>query len=128
VNDERPVVIVIEHESSELVSLTSRLKSVAFRVVTCPVEAVGLEYVAESRPDLVLLDARALYLDGPGVVERWSAASPDTRVVFVDADGPWTVLMELPDPSSGDIAITPCLTEDIAPAVEELIHSLRTVS
>lgn len=115
-NELRPLIVVVEQEGGTLAS-PSRLLQSRFRVVTCPVEAVALEFVAESRPAAVLQDASAFYLD-PGVADRWRTASPGTRVLFVDTDGPWALLM---DPDGTDITINPCALDEIASAVDELL-------
>ena len=117
---ELPVVLVVEQEGGELRS-SSRLLQERFKVVTCPVESVALEYVTESRPAAVLLDADTYYLEGAGIVERWSAASPGTRVIFVDTDGPWLLLMEPASAISGEMAINPCASDQIGSAVDELL-------
>src|SRR5262249_40648590 len=108
VTDDRPVVLVVEQEFRDLASLSSRLSEGPVRLATCPVGAVALEYVAESRPAAVLLDARTLYLEGPGCLARWNAASPGTRILFVDIEGPWCLVMELTEGDSGQVMITPC--------------------
>lgn len=119
--DHRPVVLVVEQEFRDLTPLTAQLTGDALRVATCPLERVALEYCAESRPAAVLLDARTLYLEGPACLERWRIASPGTRVFFVDEDGPWCLLMELPGADLAQIAINPCAADGLAPAVEELL-------
>jgi len=113
-------ILVVEQELGDLHS-PSRLLQSRFRVVTCPVEAVALEYVSESRPAAVLMDAAALYLEGSGVMERWRAASPGTRVLFVDTEGPWSLLLEPSEEISGQVAINPCAVDEIASAVAELL-------
>ena len=115
-----PVILVVEKEGAELRS-PSRLLQRQFKVVTCPVESVALEYVMESRPAAVLLDAALYYLQGAAIVERWSAASPGTHVVFVDAEGPWVLLMEPTPSDSGEMAIHPCALDEIGSAVAELL-------
>lgn len=121
VADERPVVLVVEQNFPDLKPLASSLARASFRLATCPVEAVALEFVAESRPAAVLMDARTLMLEGPPCLARWSAASPGTRVLFLDAEGPWCLLMELPDADSGQVTINPCGAGEIAAAIEELL-------
>ncbi|HZE97552.1 MAG TPA: hypothetical protein VE981_11040 [Planctomycetota bacterium] len=119
--DDRPVVLVVEQEFRDLAILSISLSTGPVRLATCPVEGVALEFVAESRPAAVLLDARTLYLEGPPCLERWRSASPDTRVLFVDVDGPWCLLMELASADSGQVDINPCGVEEFARAVEELL-------
>ena len=117
---ELPVILVVEKEAGEFRS-PSRLLQERFKVVTCPVESVALEYVSESRPAAVLLDADTYYLEGAAIVERWSAASPGTRVLFVDTDGPWALLMEPVSGDPGQMAINPCALDEIGSAVDELL-------
>ena len=119
-SNERPNILVVEQGLGDLTSPT-RLLQHRFRVVTCPVESVALEYVSESRPAAVLMDAAVFYLEGAGMVERWRKASSGTRLLFVDMEGPWTLLLELAGPDTGDVAINPCAVDGIASAVEELL-------
>jgi DNA-binding response OmpR family regulator len=71
VTADSPVVLVVEQDFRELPALSERLVSGKYRLATCPVEAVALEYVRESSPAAVLLDARTLYLEGPACLDRW---------------------------------------------------------
>ena len=119
--DDRPVVLVVEQDFRDLKPLVSRLSEGPFRLATCPVESVALEFVAESRPRALLLDARTLYLEGAACLERWRTASPGTRILFLDADGPWCLLMELPGADPGHVTINPCGAEQLASAIEELL-------
>jgi DNA-binding response OmpR family regulator len=120
VSHEVPKIVVVEQEGGDLNS-PSRLLQGQYRVATCLVESVALEYVTESRPAAVLLDATALYLEGPGIVERWRTASPGTRVLFLDTEGPWALLMELSSAESGSVAINPCALGEVASAVHEML-------
>jgi DNA-binding NtrC family response regulator len=121
VNDRRLSVLIVEQEFRDLSPLSAHLSSGLLRLATCPLESVALEFVAESRPAAVILDARTLYLEGPACLARWNAASPGTRVVFVDQDGPWCLLMELPGADPAQVAINPCDADGVAAAVEELL-------
>lgn len=112
---------MVERASGDRKAKSEGLESL-YRVVTCPVEAVALEYVSESRPVAVLLEADALYLEGPGILDRWRRASPFTRVIFVDSDGPWILLMEFSDSDSGHIMINPCVLAEFGSAVDELLR------
>src|SRR6185436_19810051 len=74
VTQARPVVLAVEREKGALRE-ASRLLQSRYRIVTCPVESVALEFLSESRPAAVLFDAAALYLDGAPLVERWRQAA-----------------------------------------------------
>jgi hypothetical protein len=121
VTSERPVLLVVEQDFPDLPALTPQLIEGRYRLTTCPLEPVALEYVKESRPAAVLLDACTLYLEGPSCLERWKLASRSTRILFVDSDGPWCLLMELEDVDPGQIAIHPCRSREIALTIEDLL-------
>jgi len=121
VADERPVILVVEQDFRDLKPLVSRLSEGQFRLATCPVESVALEFLAESRPRALLLDARTLYLEGADCLRRWNLASPGTRILFLDADGPWCLLMELPGADPGQVTISPCGAQELAAAIGELL-------
>jgi len=120
VSHEAEQIVVVEQEGGSL-SSSSRLLQSRYRVATCPVESVALEYVSESRPAAVLMDATTLYLEGSSIVERWRTASPRTRVLFFDAEGPWGLLMEVGETESGQVAINPCALDEIASALGEML-------
>lgn len=115
-----PAILVVEQELGSLRG-PSRVLESEYRVVTCTVEKIALEYVREARPAAVLLDANAFYLEGPGVLERWREASRLSRVLLIDSDGPWVLLMALEGAESGEMAITPCTVDEMAPAIGELL-------
>ena len=120
-NDDRPLILVVEQDFRDLKPVVRTLAEGRFRLATCPVEAVALEFVTERRPKAVLLDAHALYLEGAACLARWNTASPGTRVLFLDADGPWCLLMELPGADSSQVTINPCAAPQLGSAVDELL-------
>ena len=115
-----PKILVVEQGPGGLHS-PSRLLQDRYRVVTCPIESVALEYVSESRPEAVLMDASAFYLEGSGIVERWGKASPGTRLLFLDTEGPWSLLMEIAETDSGQVTIYPSAVDEIATALDEML-------
>jgi DNA-binding NtrC family response regulator len=121
VSDDRPLILVVEQDFRDLKPMVQTLAVGRFRLATCPVESVALEFVAERRPKAVLLDAHALYLEGAACLARWNAASPETRVLFLDADGPWCLIMELPGADPAEVTINPCAAQQLATAIDELL-------
>lgn len=119
--DDRPWILVVEQNFRDLKPIVQTLAEGRHRLATCPVEAVALEFVAESRPQAVILDSHALYLEGAACLARWNTASPGTRVLFLDADGPWCLLMELPDRDPAHVTINPCAASQLSAAVDELL-------
>ena len=119
---EKPSVLIVDDDSEALKALSARLDPSRLRAVTCPYGRGAYEYVAENKPALVLLDARLLYLQGADSFQRMKTSSPQTRVVFLDSDGPWTLLMDLPGQETHEMLINPCVRDDVPRMVEQLIR------
>lgn len=105
--DPRRTVLVVDADSSTLKDLAERLSPDRFRIATCPRWDVALEYVAQHAPHFVLTDAKTFYLDGTSLLRQIRAASPSTRVIFLDQEETGSLFME----PAGDGAITiinPC--------------------
>jgi DNA-binding response OmpR family regulator len=121
-NPEKPSVLIVDHESAALKSVSSRLDPARFRAATCPFGSVAYEYVAQNKPDLVLLDANLLYVKGADSFQMMRETSPRTRVVFVDTEGPWTLLMDLPRRETNEMLINPCASDEVMGVVEHMIR------
>jgi DNA-binding NtrC family response regulator len=111
--DVRGTLLVVDDDSAPLRELAARFAAERYRVATCPRWDVALEFVAQNAPDFVLTDARTFYLEGPPLLARIRAASPRTRVIFLDNEGAWSVFLE---PQGGDGAVTlinPCRIDEL---------------
>jgi len=93
-------------------------------IVEDPDEPSGaLEFVMERRPDLVLMQASYRYREGAEKLGHWRHLPGDTRLLFVDREGSWTNLLELPDPDTGTMRIFPCPTAEIP----EILTGIRAI-
>ena len=119
---EKPSVLIVDDDSEALKAISARLDPLRFRAVTCRYGRGAFEYIAENKPALVLMDASLLYLQGADTFQPMKASSPQTRVVFLDSDGPWTLLMDLPGQETHEMLINPCVREDVPRVVEQLIR------
>lgn len=119
-NPEKPAVLIVDDDSDTLRSVSSQIDASKVRMATCPFGPVAYAYVAQNKPALVLMDARRLYLEGPASFDSMKETSPGTRVVFIDSEGPWTLLMDLPRPDNQEFLINPCTREEVLGVVEQL--------
>ena len=111
--DARRTLLVVDADSAPLRELAARFVPERYQVATCPRWDVALEYLAQHAPEFVLTDAQTFYMEGKTLLERIRAASPRTRVIFLDTEGVWSVFME---PQGGDGAVTlinPCRLEEL---------------
>ena len=101
--DDKKSVLVVDADSETLKTLAASLSPVHYRIATCPRWDVAMEYVAEHAPDFVMADAKTFYVEGSALVQRIRAASPKTRVLFLDSEDTWALFME---PAGADGAVT----------------------
>jgi hypothetical protein len=110
----RPHILIVEDPEEPSGAISPKLDPSEFRVGTCTLPKVALEFVLERRPDLVLMQASFLYREGVESLGAWRNVPKDSRLLFVDCQGSWTTLLELPDPETGSVRIFPCPTVEIS--------------
>src|SRR3954470_2616979 len=76
-------ILVVDDEPDILLMLRMSLEDEGHGGVLAPGGAVGLERLAEHRPDLVVLDVMMPVLDGFGMLERKRTAGDATPVVML---------------------------------------------
>lgn len=121
--DRRRTLLVVDGDSEPLKELAARFTPERFRIATCPVWEVALEYIAENRPEFVLTDAHAFYMQGMGLLEKIRKVAPDTRVLFLDSDGPWSLFMEPCGGDGSDIVINPCSRAELFKAALQAVDT-----
>jgi hypothetical protein len=86
-------------------------------VVRTPGEASIETMISILKPTAVLLEASELYLEGRTLLSRLKERSADSRVIFLDVEGLWALLMEFESEETNDLRIHPCSVE----ALEETL-------
>jgi hypothetical protein len=77
-------------------------------VVRTPGEASVETMLSTLKPKAVLLEASELYLEGRTILSRLRERSADSRVIFLDVEGSWALLMECESEETNDLLIHPC--------------------
>lgn len=121
--DSRRTLLVVDGDSEPLKELAARFSPERFRLATCPVWEVALEYIAENRPDFVLTDAQAFYVEGMGLLEKIRQVAPETRVLFLDSEGPWSLFMEPRGGDGAEVLINPCSRAELLKAALEAVDT-----
>ncbi|HYL38422.1 MAG TPA: sigma-54 dependent transcriptional regulator [Bryobacteraceae bacterium] len=82
----RPELIVIDDDPAviDLIRLATAVRKIEIAGFTSP--NVGLEYIAEHQPELVLLDVNMPELNGMEALERITAVAPGAEVILITAD------------------------------------------
>lgn len=101
-----PLLLLGKQEESLL--LLSPLLSPGSSVIRTIGEAAVEAMASILKPTAVLLEASELYLGGRAIHSRLKERSPDSRVIFLDVDGPWALFMEFESEETNDLRIQPC--------------------
>jgi two-component system KDP operon response regulator KdpE len=112
-------VLVIEDDTSLRRALRTSLKARSLEVIECPTAEEGLVFVADDRPDVVLLDLGLPDLDGIEALRRMRAFS-DIPVVVLTARDRQQDKIEALDAGADDYVTKPF-------DVEELLARVRAV-
>lgn len=78
-------VLIVDDEPDILLMLRVNLEAEGYETVLAADGEMALERIAESRPDLVLLDVMMPVMDGWGVLQALRADAQAPRVVVVSA-------------------------------------------
>lgn len=90
-------------------------------VVATPRDVTVDALAASLRPIAILLEASEYYLRGRQVLAQLRGASPGSRVLFLDREGPWSLWMEVESEETGNLLISPCESERAGQALVELL-------
>ena len=117
---ERPITILtIDDEPSIRQSFRFYLEDLGYRVLEAEDGAVGLELIAEDRPDVVLVDLRMPEVDGLEVLASVQANEPDLPVIVVSGTGVITDAIEALRLGAWDYLIKPI------PDLQVLEHAIN---
>src|SRR5207248_3208122 len=118
--DSRVSILVVDEGSEFLREISAGLDAARFRVATSPFGAAALEFLAENRPDFVILDSRLLYLQGVALCGALREHSPRTRVLFLDVDEAWSLFLEPLGSDGSDTRISPCMKGEVIQEVASI--------
>lgn len=119
----RPLLLVADDRPPTLRSLAERLDPARYEVAVRPFGEDALRFVRDRNPRAVVRDAERLYMEGHAAAEQVRAACPDTRLLFLDEDGPWLLFIEPTGAEETDLLVHPCPAEDVAAALDEILSS-----
>ena len=118
----RPLLLMGRRgESLNALDGSASLRS-CFQVAT-PRGAEVAPLVRVLRPTAVLLEATEFYLDGREVHATLRRCSPETRVLFLDVEGPWALWIEIESEEPRMLRIGPCETGAAGDALLELLET-----
>ena len=74
------------------------------------------------RPTAILLEASELYLGGRTLHSRLKERSPDSRVIFLDVEGPWALFLEFEAEDTNDLRVQPCSVASLGETLMMLLE------
>lgn len=116
----RPLLLLGRQEQA----ISSLARSPSLRscfVVATPRERAVEDLAASLKPTAVLLEASELYLRGRQAHHRLRLCAPDSRVLFLDREGLWSLWMEIESEDSGNLLIAPCESDQAGAALLDLL-------
>lgn len=117
--DRQPVVLTIDDDQPVRASLANFLEDFGYVVLQAGNGQEGLEVMAESRPDMVLVDLRMPRMDGLQVLARVRELAPETPVMVVSGAGEIRDVVEALRRGAWDYLIKPIQDMSI------LLHSVQ---
>jgi len=117
----RPLLLLGKPQES-LQLLVEPLFGSRCRMVRTPGEAAVETMASILKPAAVLLDASELYIGGRAVLLRLRERSAGTRVIFLDVEGPWALLMEHESDETNDVRVQPCALDRLGEALMEVLE------
>lgn len=118
-----PLLLLGKPQESLQFLVDSLLFDSRCRLVRSPGEAAVETMASMLKPAAVLLDASELYLGGRAVLLRLRERSAASRVIFVDVDGPWALLIEHESDETNDVRIQPCALRDLGAALMAVLET-----
>ncbi len=113
-------ILIIDDEELFREDLATLLESEGFRCRTAANGQAGLELAEATRPDVVLTDLMMPGIDGLEVVDRLSAASPDSAVIVVTAFGSLDSAVEAFRKGATDYLLKPVVPDDLFAKVRRI--------
>jgi hypothetical protein len=77
------------------------------------------------KPTAVLLEASELYLEGRTILSRLKAGSKESRIIFLDVEGPWALFMEFESEETNDLRVRPCAVNALGGTLMEVLEGGR---
>jgi len=75
------------------------------------------------KPAAILLEASELYLEGRTILSRLKGDSRQMRILFLDVEGPWALLMEFISEETNDLRVYPCAVDALGSTLMEFLES-----
>jgi hypothetical protein len=104
----RAPLLLLGRRGPSLTALADSPSLQCFFKVATPRNAEVAPLVRVLRPAAVLLEGSEYYLDGRKIHSTLKGCSPETRVLFLDLEGPWALWMEMESEETRDLRIEPC--------------------
>jgi two-component system response regulator AtoC len=120
-----PNVLIIDDEATLVRSLSFALGGEGFSVETAATGGAGLEAIARTRPDIVLLDVRLPDGSGLEVLERIRAADPALPVVMISAHGDTRAAVKAVKVGAFDYLTKPFELDDLIRTIRSALERER---
>jgi DNA-binding NtrC family response regulator len=119
-------ILVVDDEKLIRWSSSERLQRDGYEVLAAESGEQALELVAQSTPDLMLLDVRLPGIDGLSTLQRALGLNPDLAVIMMSAHSTVDIAVEAMKIGAIDFLVKPFPFASLDAAVERALQSART--
>jgi DNA-binding NtrC family response regulator len=119
-------VLVVDDEKLIRWSVAERLQRDGYEVLSAETGEEALEIVAQTPPDLILLDVRLPGIDGVQTLQRALSMHPDLAVLMMSAHSTVDIAVDAMKHGAVDFLVKPFPFQALDAAVERAIATART--
>ncbi len=119
-------ILVVDDEKLIRWSVSERLQRDGYEVLAAESAEHALELVAQSSPDLMLLDVRLPGMDGLTALQRALGLHPDLAVIMMSAHSSVDVAVDAMKVGAIDFLVKPFPFQSLDAAVQRALQSART--
>ncbi|HXG60384.1 MAG TPA: response regulator [Planctomycetota bacterium] len=121
----KPLVLVMDKDSTELTDLYALLDREGYLVATRLSGIEALKYVSQHKPELVVISGRSISEEELSILERTKSISPRTHVVLLCSHGGWPQFMDVVERGGDDLILKPFKNEEVLNAVRRATDRAR---
>lgn len=119
-------ILVVDDEKLIRWSVSERLQRGGYTVFSAETGEQALEILAQTPPDVMILDVKLPGIDGVETLRRALAAQPDVTVLMMSAHSTIDVAVEAMKHGAMDFLVKPFPFQSLDAAVERALSSART--
>ncbi len=117
-----PVILTVDDSRAVRSIVGKQVKGLGFDVLEAQDGAEGLERLADSHVDLVLLDVNMPNVDGPGMLKKMRERGDETPVIMLTSESERSIVMGAMVLGISDYILKPFKPEELREKLLSVLH------